>query len=451
MGRTSIKNQLILNFMALLLIIMAVVGIVNHFSRDIWLAQAVSTAFALAAGIIFGGIFSGSIVTRLNRLSDAAREISRGDLSRNIAVRSQDEVRDLEEIFDQMVNDLRDMIGEMKHGANQISRTYFRLSRSVRQVLEHSEGIDQLARSIADSSEKQSHIVQQTSASLDKGIGEMEALLQQSSATVFKINEARAQTELGEASARQTMMHLERMLKQMVEYTKPMYRLARNVEKMKLIINVMDEIAQKTDLLSLNASIEATRAGESGRGFALVADEIRNMAINSKNSSQEIRRMIETVLDDNQAVTEALGQTQEGINDGRETIHGIADTLSAMLSGVKGIAGEVEANQSVLNTLMSQMRNLIGEFEDLSQLAAANYRATRQTTVATRKQKVDMTRIIHAMQTLKTLSEKILDTHQRFKLSEERDPLIEALEQSGVASTAREASSASASAVDTVP
>ncbi|MBW2342468.1 MAG: methyl-accepting chemotaxis protein [Deltaproteobacteria bacterium] len=335
MGRTSLKNKLILSFLALLLIVLVVVGVVNRISDDFFLAQAISAVLALIAGIIFGSMFSKSLVNRLNSLSNVAREISRGDLSRDIPLLSLDEVRDLEEIFSTMVDDLRAMILDLKNVSQQIRKTNRSLSSLVKKVVANSKEIDQSAKLIAKGSEEQTLIVQKTSLSLDNGLNEMDEMVRQSAETVSKVNEARLKTEKGEAEARETLGYLDDVLKQMVENTQPIFQLANKVEKIKMVVSVIDDIARKTDLLSLNASIEATRAGETGKGFALVADEIRSMADNSKRSSQDIRKMIENILEDNQAVSAALAKSQEGINHGRRTIHRLVDTFGETLKGVK--------------------------------------------------------------------------------------------------------------------
>ncbi len=416
MGRTSIKNKLILSFLALLLVVLVVVGVVNRMFNDFYLAQAISTALALAAGIVLGGIFSRSLVCRLNRLSKVAGEISQGDLTKEIPVLSQDEIRDLEEIFAKMMADLRDMIGEMKHVSSQISETNTRLSRVVKKLLENSREIDQTATDIAKGSEEQTLIVQKTSLRLDNALNEMDEMVAQSAETAGKINEARLKSETGETKARQTINRMELVLKQMVDNTQPMYRLANKVEKIKLVINILDEISQKTDLLSLNASIEATRAGESGRGFALVADEIRNMAENSKRSSQEIRRMVEDMLQDSKAVTEALTQTQDDVKEGRKTIHEIVQTFGDMLTGVKEVSGAIQENEDVTNRQVKQIRGLLSHFQDLSRLANENFLSTQKTTVATKNQKQDMKRMVGVMKSLTALSEKMQQTQRRFKL-----------------------------------
>jgi methyl-accepting chemotaxis protein len=178
----------------------------------------------------------------------------------------------------------------------------------------------------------------------------------------------------------------------------------------------MDEIAQKTDLLSLNASIEATRAGELGKGFALVADEIRNMAANSKQSSQDIKKMVEDILGDNQAVTIALTQSQEGINQGSKAIHELLSTFSESLSNVKDIFLAMQEIEKVTAKQVRQMREPLNHFKELSRLANENFLSTQKTTVATRNQKEDMVEMVEVMKGLNSLSEKMADAQRRFKL-----------------------------------
>lgn len=426
MGRTSIKNKLILSFLALLLIVMVVISVVNWIATDFLLSQTISTALALAAGVVFGGIFSKSLVNRLNSLSDAAREVSRGDLSREIPVLSRDEVHDLEEIFAKMVDDLRGMISEMKNVSIRIQQTNTNLLDLVKMIVKRGEEIDQLTSSIAKGSEEQTLIVQKTTVSLDNGLNQMDEMVKQSSETVSKANKARLQAEIGEKKASQTANYLEEVLKQMSENTKPMFRLASKVEKIRKIVNIMDDIAQKTDLLSLNASIEATRAGEMGKGFALVADEIRSMAENSKHSSQDIKKMVEDILEDNKTVAIALTKSQEGINKGRGTIRSILNTFSETLTDVKDISSAIKEVEEVTGKQVKQMRSLSGHFQELSRLADKNFISTQKTTVASKNQIDDIVRIAKAMKSLTALSDKMMLTQQRFKLSAAQKPASEA-------------------------
>lgn len=416
MGRTSIKNQLILSFLGLLLIVMVVVGVVNRMANDFYLAQTISAALALTAGIIFGNIFSRSIVGRLNNLSNVARQISRGDLSNEVPLLSKDELRDLEEVFTSMVEDLRGMISEMTNVSEKIRQTNLSLSDLVKKVLGNSEEINESARVIAKGSEEQSLIVQKMSISMENGLNAMGEMLRQSTETFSKISEARLKAGAGESKAHEILNNLDGVLKQMEKNTEPMFRLASKVEKIKLVINIMDEIAQKTDLLSLNASIEATRAGESGRGFALLADEIRGMADNSKRSGEEIRQMMEDILEGNKAVVLSISKSQTDISKGREVIHDIVNTFGGMLAAVKEISNAIKEIEQVTGKQVKQVMGLLNHFQELSRYANENFVSTQKTTVATMRQKEDMKKMVESMKSLNVLSRKMMETQQRFKL-----------------------------------
>ncbi len=416
MKRTSIKNELILSFLGLLLIVMVVVGIATQITNDFIAAHAISAALGLAAAIIFGGIFSRSIVRRLNSLSSVAKEISRGDLSKEIPFLSQDEIRDLEEAFAMMVNDLRDMISEIKRGSSRIEETGRDLSGLIDKVLANSREIDKSALAIAKGSEEQTFIVQKTFLVIDKSLEEMDEAARQSAQTVSKANDALVKTETGGANARETLSYLEDVLKQMVENAEPIYRLSNKVEKIKMVMSVMEELSQKTDLLSLNASIEATRAGEMGKGFALVANEIRSMAENSKQSSQEIRRIVDDIFEDNKAAITSLRKSEDHIAKGRQIIHGIVDTFGGMLSGVKDISAEVKKVEDVTRKQAKEMRGLLSQFQELSRLAQENFVSTQKTTIGTKNQKEEIREIVTAMKSLNVLSEKMMETQRRFRL-----------------------------------
>ncbi len=418
MERTSIKNKLILYFLLLLLVVLIVAGVINHVTKDFITAQGITMALAMGIGTIFGIIFSRSILKPLNNLNNAAREISNGDLSQEINITSLDEIRDLEEVFSLMVNQLRLLLYDIKNVSLKIHETNSILARLAKKLLQSSNEIDVTAKSIATSSAEQTQIVQKVTQKLEKGIKVMDELVKQSSNTISKVDAAIQKTQRGETNARETLNHLELVLKQMSDYAQQVSRLPDKVEKIKVITNVMETIAQKTDLLSLNASIEATRAGESGKGFAIVADEIRNMAENSKQSSQTITKLVENILEDNSMLKEYLTKNQSDINEGRKIIKGIVQTFSETLFGVREIFEETKGMGEVTARQAEELRSFTENFKELSGFAHKNYESTQKTTIASKNQKAEVIRITNAITLLDKLSKKMMQTQQQFKLPE---------------------------------
>jgi len=425
MGKTSIKIKLITYFLILLLVIIVVIEAVNRITGDFYLAQGLSVALAMGIGTIFGIVFSRSLTLRLNKLSNAAREISDGNLTREIEVISEDEIRDLEEIFSLMVSHLRTLLLDMKSVSIKIHETNSTLTKLAKKLLESSNEIDITAKSIAKSSEDQTEIVRNTTIKLEGGIKVMDELVTQSAHTISKVDEAIKKTQKGETNARETLSHLEIVLKEMGEYAQPIIRLPDKVEKIKVVINVMEAIAQKTDLLSLNASIEATRAGESGKGFAIVAEEIRNMAENSKQSSQAITRLVEDILTDNKFLKEFLVKNQTDLDKGREIIRGIVQTFGDMLYGVKEIFSEIKSMEDATIRQAKELRSFSDKFKELASFASQNFESTQKTVISTRNQKVEVRKIVSTIRLLDRLSEKMMETQQRFTLPEQIQKLPE--------------------------
>jgi methyl-accepting chemotaxis protein len=187
----------------------------------------------------------------------------------------------------------------------------------------------------------------------------------------------------------------------------------------------MEAIAQKTDLLSLNASIEATRAGESGKGFAIVAEEIRNMAENSKQSSQAITRLVEDILTDNKFLKEFLVKNQTDLDKGREIIRGIVQTFGDMLYGVKEIFTEIKSMESATIRQAKELRSFSVKFKELASFASQNFESTQKTAISTRNQKVEVRKIVSTIRLLDRLSEKMMETQQLFSLPEQTQKLPE--------------------------
>lgn len=425
MGRTSIKNKLIMCFMILLLIVIVVIEEVNRITDDFYMAQGLSIALAMGIGTIFGIIFSRSLTLRLNKLSNAAREIRDGNLTREIEIISGDEIRDLEEIFSLMVSHLRTLLLDIKSVSIKIHETNSTLTKLAKKLLESSNEIDITAKSIAKSSEDQTEIVRNTTIKLEGGIKVMDELVNQSAHTISKVDEAIQKTKKGETNARETLSHLELVLKEMGEYAQPILRLPDKVEKIKVVTNVMEAIAQKTDLLSLNASIEATRAGESGKGFAIVAEEIRNMAENSKQSSQAITRLVEDILTDNKFLKEFLVKNQADLDKGREIIRGIVQTFGDMLYGVKEIFTEIKNMEEAIIRQAKELRSFSDKFKELASFASQNLESTQKTAISTRNQKVEVRKIVSTIRLLDRLSEKMMETQQLFSLPEPTQQLPE--------------------------
>lgn len=417
MGQTSIKNRLILCFLILILTSLLAAAGVNYFISDYWKAQAISVAIALGVGVFLGRAFSISFVRRLQALVSLARNVSLGDLTQEISVRSRDEMRDLEEAFKKMVYDLRQSISQVKMASLEVSKTADKLFGQVKKLRTKSEYITDTARIIAKGSEEQSAIARKTAMSLEKGLITMEKTANKALATASIADSAEMKTTEGELKSQSSINDLRSVLTQLDESSQLVYKLGHKLEKIDQVTDVITEITRKTDLLSLNASIEASKAGEYGKGFALVAEEIRSLAESSKDFAGEIRTMIVEILEDSTTVLESVKLGQQGIENGRKEIETIGFLMQEVLASVKQIVTEIREFSAAVEHQVGEVRQISEQFEDLSKLANENFISTHKTLLATEEQMETMQDMFALAESLVAFYRKLDETQKQFRLS----------------------------------
>lgn len=292
------------------------------------------------------------------------------------------------------------------------------LTGIVKAMTASGQDIDRVSDEIAQGSEAQTLIVQKTALTVETNIKAMDRLSRHSAQTISKIRDATAKTQDGSRHAQKTLKHLEGVMQQIRETAAPISKLTAKVEKIRGIIGVVETIAQKTDLLALNASIEATRAGETGKGFALVAEEIRAMADSSKQSSTRISELIEEILQDNQNVARLLERNRNDLNSGTQIIHGIVGTFQEMLAGIEAIFQEVRTMERVTAEQLDQMTGLFEPFRELSQIAKQTAVSAQKTSSTIRNQKNEVGKIVTAVKGLLHLSDTMMEKQGQFKLPE---------------------------------
>jgi len=417
MGQTTIKNRLILCFLILILTGLLVAAGVNYFISDYWKAHAISIAIALGVGVFLGRVFSMSLVRRLEALISLAKNVSLGDLTQEVYVRSTDEVRDLEEAFKKMVYDLRQLISQVKMASLEVSETANKLLGQVKKLRTKSEYITDTARIIAKGSEEQSVMARRTAMSLEKGLMTMQKTANKALATASVADDVEVKTREGELKSQLSINGLKSVLAQLDESSKLVYKLGERLERINQVTDVITEITLKTDLLSLNASVEASKAGEYGKGFALVAEEIRSLAETSKDSAGEIRSMIGEILEDSTMVVESVKLGQKGIENGRKEIEAIAFIMQEVLTSVKQIVKEIREFSAAVEHQVGGVRQISEQFEDFSKLANENLVATHKTVVATDDQKETTEEMFALAETLVAFYHKLDERQKRFRLS----------------------------------
>lgn len=265
---------------------------------------------ALTTGLILSGVsiviivlISASIVlliTRnLNTMLESLKDIAsgEGDLTKRIEQNSDDEIGALIHWFNQFMEKLHSSINDVVKSIEPLTR----LSLDLRDM----------TNKTAEITEEQSQATDEVTRSVDDMFSSVQNVAQNASSAASAAKEADAEAKAGRAVVTQSVESINDLASEVERAATVIGKLEADTENVGTILDVIKGIAEQTNLLALNAAIEAARAGEQGRGFAVVADEVRTLASRTQDSTQEIQRVIEELQSAARSAAEVMSHSQE--------------------------------------------------------------------------------------------------------------------------------------------
>ncbi|WP_433751410.1 methyl-accepting chemotaxis protein [Paenibacillus amylolyticus] len=399
-------------------------GFFIFFVKD-WIALDIPNwvyiSIILIMGVCWNGIlgwFASRWLTRpIVHLSRAAQQVSAGDLTTEIPQRrTQDELTVLYDAFRTMVSNLRGIVNDIADSTRTTSQNAQSLSEAITQAAEQIEMMSDAVDHIAVGVEEQKVTSHQSLLTADEMLNDFQRMHSQS----MDMTEMSGQMERSVDHTKQTFSSLMKGMDELAESHNRsrdiMLLLEKEASDIEVITQSVKNIAEETGLLALNASIEAARAGEEGSGFAVVAQQIRKLADESKESVHRINELISRVQERIRE-TAQLSHEQHGlvVNESERTIsvdqtlHELTGTVEVFMKGAHDIGSKIAEQTGRVEQTHGHVKKIQGKAGSFSDEARRIMDAAHEETAI-------MEEISSSAEELRQLTDRLLDKTKAFRM-----------------------------------
>lgn len=231
---------------------------------------------------------------------------------------------------------------------------------------------------IAQGAQEQAEHVNQTSVTIGHMAGAIENVASNAQTVLDAATDAAKVARNGETAVESTISGMERIKTTVYESAVRIKELGEQSQKIGEIIQVIDDIAEQTNLLALNAAIEAARAGEHGKGFAVVADEVRKLAERSGKATKEIAELITNIQKGTEKAVAAMGQGTQEVEEGVLLAHGAGAALEEIMNTVELTLKQIESISSVAQQMTHNSTSVVTAIDNVAAITEENSASTEE-------------------------------------------------------------------------
>lgn len=370
----------------------------------------------LAAAIIIV-LMVRSFLIPLRKLQAGTRIVRDGNLTERVNLSSKDEFGELAQNFDQMTHSLHTMVSEVNQTSSRLASSSLIIKESTEQTTESVQHVAETVMESAENAATSAEASEQTANAVEEMAKGVSTIAESASSIVDSAGQTEHDVAQGSQMISSVRTQMDRILEAVSQTASLMDELSQLSDDAKQMNTAIAAIAKQTNLLSLNASIEASRAGEAGRGFAVVAIEVRKLSEQSKESADSISQIITQMLDLIQRSTATMnGNVRNQVGEGMRISQDAEGAFTNIERSTSHIVEQIQSVSAAAEQISASTEEVSATVTHLASLSRNSADSSQTTSAAAQEQMAAMEEISSSSQELSNMAQDLQQLVKRFKI-----------------------------------
>ena len=385
-------------------------------TRTIIITTGIITLIMAVIAVILSFILSNGNAANIQKLQEVFDKASNGDLSTFTNIKSRDELGNLGKNYNDMIKNIGVLLESAKKTSTTVYETSTGLSSMAEETTASMSKVSMAVSEIAQGAMNLAENSQETVTSIGELSSKLDTISNVTSDMSNVSNNTKELSSEGIGIVNVLISKNSETMEATMKVADIVTNMNESVKKISTISDAITEITEQTNLLSLNASIEAARAGDAGKGFAVVASEIGKLAEQSKKSTEQITVLIEEIQEKADIVVQAMNGTKEINQEQNQAVTKTEKIFNDISASITDLTGKVIEVKSSVDEMQVQKQIFVTQIESTSAISEETAASTEEVTASAERVTETMSRFSQNTEDLKQLAEKLKKEIDKFKM-----------------------------------